>query len=190
MGEIYRKSIHVLGGIIPLSYYYYFDKTFMFDSLVILSLIAVILEYLRLHYAWVESIFESIFGFGIRREEINTVTGASYYIVSSLVIIFLFPKNIAAPSLLILSFSDTAAALVGIPFGKHRFLDKSMEGSIAFLSVSIFVLLYFTELHIIFIVLTAIIVTLVEAKQSIINDNFTIPMVTAIMLSLIGVMIR
>lgn len=60
------------------------------------------------------------------------LNGASYVLISACIVIALFPKLIAITSFAILIISDISAALVGRRYGTHPFLDKSLEGTIAF----------------------------------------------------------
>ena len=55
--------------------------------------------------------------------------------------VIVFPKLLAITSFSILIVSDICAALVGRRFGKHRFLDKSLEGTIAFAVSAILVVI-------------------------------------------------
>ena len=59
---------------------------------------------------------------------------------------FLFPKEAAATALTVMFLGDTAAALFGRKYGKHKINDgkKSVEGSLAFFSVSLAVLYFFS----------------------------------------------
>lgn len=60
------------------------------------------------------------------------LNGASYVLISACIVVAIFPKLIAVTSFAILIISDISAALIGRRFGYHRFLDKSLEGTIAF----------------------------------------------------------
>jgi dolichol kinase len=53
-------------------------------------------------------------------------------ILSALLCVLLFPKLITVTAFTILIISDASSALFGRAFGKHKFLDKSLEGSLAF----------------------------------------------------------
>ena len=63
-------------------------------------------------------------------------------LISALICVLLFPKIIFVTAFSILIISDSLAALIGRKFGRHKFLSKSLEGTLAFfLSGSVVVLL-------------------------------------------------
>jgi len=125
-----------------------------------------------------------IFGSALRQHEMKNLTGATYVFTGSVVCIFMFPKEIAVPSLLILSISDTLAALIGIPFGKHKFLNKSLEGSTAFIISSFFILSIFFPGSLLINGVIAAAITLAEAYPMKLDDNFLIPILSGSLLSL------
>ncbi|MCF7826080.1 MAG: SEC59/DGK1/VTE5 family protein [Candidatus Marinimicrobia bacterium] len=182
--ELVRKAIHLSSSIIPLSYWFFFDRHFTLQIVTILALGFLTADYLRLQSQSIEKLFMRIFGAALRQHEMKNLTGATYVFTGSVVCIYLFPKEIAVPSLLILSISDTLAALVGIPFGNHKFLKKSLEGSAAFFISSIFILSIFFPGSLLINVAIAAVVTLAEAYPMKLDDNFLIPILSGSLLSL------
>ncbi|MBT3254725.1 MAG: phosphatidate cytidylyltransferase [Candidatus Marinimicrobia bacterium] len=182
--ELIRKAIHLSSSIIPLSYWFLFERHFTLQVVIFLALGFLTADFLRLRSDGIEKLFMRIFGSALRQHEKKNLTGATYVFTGSVVAIFLFPKEIAVPALLILSISDTLAALIGIPFGKHKFLKKSAEGSTAFfISTAVILAIYFPESIIINIIIAAI-VTLAEAYPMNLDDNFLIPILSGTLLSL------
>ena len=182
--ELIRKAIHLSSSIIPLSYWFLADRHFTLRIVIFLALGFLTADYLRLKSGAIEKVFMRMFGSALRHHEKKNLTGATYVFTGSVVAIFLFPKEIAVPALLILSISDTLAALIGIPFGKHKFLKKSVEGSTAFfISTLIILSIFFPEVIVINILIAAM-VTLAEAYPMNLDDNFLIPIMSGILLSL------
>jgi dolichol kinase len=180
--ELVRKAIHISSAAIPLLYWNYFEKDFMLKSLIFLSAGFLLAEFLRLNYEWARNYFMSIFGPAIREYEKSRLTGATYVFTGAAISIFLFPKEIAVPALLILSISDTMAALVGIPFGKHKFLEKSLEGSASFFIFTLAILYFFFPQQHLFNMGIAVILTLAEASPRKLDDNFLIPILCGVLL--------
>jgi dolichol kinase len=90
-------------------------------------------------------VFYLTFGFLLRKHEKDekkkNLNGATYVFISALIGVVLFPKVLFLTAFPILIISDSTAALVGRKFGKHKFLAKSLEGTLAFfISASIVVL--------------------------------------------------
>ena len=62
-------------------------------------------------------------------------TGATWVFIGSTLTIAIFPKEIAVISLVYMSLGDTIAGLVGRKFGKVKFYNKTIEGTLAGLIV-------------------------------------------------------
>ncbi len=85
---------------------------------------------------------------------------------------------------LILSLSDSTAALVGRKWGSISLLGKSVQGTVTFLTVSITIALLVPGIPRIEAITAAIFTTVVELVPSPVNDNLLIPMSAGITLSL------
>ncbi len=142
--ELVRKLIHLTSLSIPIVYYFV-PRSAAIIILSILSAAAIILDLSRYFYPQVGKVFYSIFGFLLRRHEVDTqkknLNGATYVLISALICVIFFPKIFFITGFAILIISDSSAALIGRKFGKHKFLAKSLEGTLAFfISASIVVL--------------------------------------------------
>jgi dolichol kinase len=143
--EVVRKLIHLCSLSIPVIYYFIPQST----AIIILSIItaaAITLDILRHYSPSVGKLFYMIFGFILRKHEVDgdkkNLNGATYVFISALVSVIIFPKVLFLTAFPILIISDSTAALFGRKFGKHKFLAKSLEGTLAFfVSASIVVLL-------------------------------------------------
>jgi len=182
--EVVRKAIHLSSSFLPLSYWFLFERDLILQMVIFLSLGFLTADYLRLKSSGIEKLFMRFFGAALRQHEKERLTGATYVFTGSVVAIFLFPKEIAVAALLILSISDTLAALIGIPFGRHKFLKKSLEGSTAFFISSTIILVIFFPQAILMNIIIAGIVTVAEAYPMNLDDNFLIPVLSGILLSL------
>lgn len=112
------------------------------------------------------------------------LNGAILFFLGSFLVTAVFEPKIAIASIAVLALSDSISTLVGIYFGENKlFLNKkkSWEGSSAFFIVAFFVLLSFINPFKAFII--ALLVTIVEMLPKI-NDNLSVPISTAILLSL------
>ncbi len=73
-------------------------------------------------------------GMIIRQSEVDRMSGTPFYVASALLSIAIFPKTIAALSILFLACGDPIASLFGILYGKYgpRFSNgKSLIGTMA-----------------------------------------------------------
>ena len=144
--EVVRKLIHLCSLSIPIVYYF-ISRT---ETLIILGSItafALIIEVLRHFSTGFGKIFHSYFGFILRKHELDAkkknLNGATYVLISALLCVFLFPKILFITAFSILIISDSMAALIGRKFGKHKFLSKSLEGTLAFF-ISAIIVIFFT----------------------------------------------
>ena len=89
--------------------------------------------------------FIRIFGFLMREHEMDkkkkNLSGATYVFLSALLSVIIFPKVIFLTAFTVLIISDTSAALIGRRYGKHQFLAKSLEGTLAFFVSAVIVVL-------------------------------------------------
>jgi dolichol kinase len=133
--ELLRKSIHLCSLSIPIIYYF-IDKSTALSILIPLTVISVIIDFGRFFYAPLNSFIQKFFGFIMRKHEIDSekknLNGASYVFIAATISLWIFPKIIFITAFSILIICDIAAALIGRKYGKHKFLAKSLEGTVAF----------------------------------------------------------
>jgi len=185
--EILRKLIHLFDSIIPLSLLFIQRETLLMILLPI-TIIFVFLDFTRHHISFIGKTYLLLFGRVTRNieKQKNNVTGATYYLLGCLLTVYFFEDiSIIISSLLIMSISDSFAALIGKKYGHTKIYNKkTLEGSFSFLVSTIIILSIFSvNLSLYALVLISIIVTLVELFSFYrLNDNLTIPLSSAILL--------
>jgi dolichol kinase len=186
--ELLRKSIHLTSIAIP-TLYIWLSKWQALRLLIPLLAIAIIIEVLRHTVPAAEAIFRRLFGAMLRTHERGgdtkaSVNGATYVLLSATLCVAIFPKVVTIAGFSVLIVSDTVAALFGRRFGRHRFLEKSVEGSAAFFvsaMVMVVIVAMIFSAPASFIVagaLAAAAATVAEALSYGVNvdDNLTIPL--------------
>jgi dolichol kinase len=107
--------------------------------LVPLAILSLVIDLVRYYSGPVSKLFYSLFGFLLREHEVNkkkkTLTGATYVLLAAALVVAIFPKVFVIPAVAVLILGDIAAALIGRKFGRHKFLAKSLEGTLAFFIV-------------------------------------------------------
>ena len=130
----------------------------------------------------------------LKENEKSSLTGTTYLLIAALFVFAFFGKEIAAISLLFLSVGDLMAVIVGERYGRIGIFGKSIEGSITcFLSCSaIGIVFYFLKYVDSFLVIItgAITATLLELLPVRINDNLTVPITSAVMMFLTGLLLK
>ncbi len=182
--EIVRKLIHLSSLSIPVVYYF-IPWTDAIIILGIITFIALVIDMLRYFSNGFGKIFYSIFGFLLRKHELDeqkkNLNGATYVLISALVSVFIFPKVFFVTAFSILIISDSVAALVGRKFGKHPLFSKSLEGTLAFF-ISGSIVVFFTPKaegllleYLIGIIAAAVAAIVENISYGWMDDNLTIP---------------
>lgn len=182
--ELMRKSIHLFSLSIPIGYYF-FTKELALKVLVPLTFIALLLDLGRYYSKTLGFLIYGIFGFMLREHEKDlkkkNLSGASYVLLSAVIVILLFPKIFVVTAFPILIISDISAALYGRKFGKHKFLFKSLEGTLAFFVSACIVVFISPKIsnlpmeYIIGIIAAAFGAIAENISYGWADDNFTIP---------------
>jgi dolichol kinase len=184
--EMIRKGIHLASLSIPVIYSFISRHTAL-AILIPLTAAFLITDILRLFHPPSGRLYQKLFGFLLRQHEQNAhgrkLTGATYVLFSACLCVLLFPKVVVITAFAILIISDSAAALIGRRFGKHKFFTKSLEGSSAFFVSALLVIavapkIAYTPLEYVIGAVTAIVATVIEAADVRVDDNLTIPLVS------------
>jgi len=182
--EIVRKLIHYGSAIFPLSYMHFFTRVEMLFLLGTVVLIMILLEIFRMYIPFFTRIYEVIFRKIVRDEESEKFTAATFSFLGAFIAILIFEKEVAIFAMLVLSLSDSTAALVGRKWGSISLLGKSVQGTVTFLVIAIALALLVPGIPRTEAVAAAVFTTLVELIPSPVNDNLLIPMSAGITLSL------
>ena len=182
--EVVRKLIHLCSLSIPIIYYFV-SKTTAIIILSIIAFIAIVLDLSRYFSPVAGKVFYSMFGFLLREHELDTkkknLNGATYVLISAILCVVIFPKILFITAFSILIISDSVAALIGRKYGKHKFLSKSLEGTLAFFLSATIVILFtpkveglFSE-YLIGIIAAAIGAVVENISFGFADDNLSIP---------------
>ncbi|CAG8476362.1 10508_t:CDS:2 [Paraglomus occultum] len=133
--EIPRKLFHSSIGF-PVLYLYstHADALAIRNVLAILFVMGITADLLRFNIQWFNTIYIKIFGFLMREvEKRDKINGVVFYLAGCILVLSIFPQDIAAISILILSWCDTAASCFGRAFGHltYKFSSgKSVAGTL------------------------------------------------------------
>jgi dolichol kinase len=154
----------------------------------------VVFDIVRLKSARVKHFALAHFGPLMRRNELLGLSGNSFFILGLLTVTLFFPKPIALVSILFLAVGDPVAASIGTRYGKHRiWAGKSMEGAFANALASALVSGVFASVYLgkspesalAFAALGAVVSVVAELVPLPVDDNFSVPVLSALQLSLI-----
>jgi len=183
--EIMRKSVHIFFGTIFLLLVALTGTTTSLLAIGLCFAVGNIIS-IAIRRGYKVPLLEKIV-LNVERENEKHFPGkaAVMFFASALVLLVLFKDYpmIVLASLSVQVFADAAAALVGIPFGKHKlYKKKSWEGTTACFVVATACLLFFYPIHIALI--AAFVATLIEVLP--LDDNLWIPIGTGIALKLLA----
>ena len=183
-GELARKAIHLCSLSIPI-FYSFASKSTVLTILAPLALVFGLTDLARLLSPTLRELYHDWFGWLLRAHEKDQqekrLNGATYVLLSATLGILIFPKVIFITAFAILIVSDTVAALIGRKFGRHPFMKKSLEGTLAFLVSAVVVVLlspkvgYLPAEYAIGIA-AALLGAVVESTSISVDDNLTIPL--------------
>ncbi|MCD6594814.1 hypothetical protein J7L68_03980 [bacterium] len=190
-GELIRKSTHIGALIIPIMFLILPRET----SLWIISLVAIIVlaqDLLRIYHKGFRKFIYHFWGTIYRRWELKRLGGSSYILCAATLAIYFFKPNIAALVMIYISVGDTFAVFVGTLWGKHiiyahrnsdgTFRKKTIEGTSVFFISSVLAGLFVPDIPIVWNIIGAGLATVVEALSFFIDDNFTVPIITGLVL--------
>jgi dolichol kinase len=181
--ELIRKSIHLASLSIPIIYYYVTRRTAL-TFLLPMALLSIGIDVGRYHVPAIKQIVERMFNKILRPHERHPglLSGATYVLISALICVLVFPELITITAFSILIVSDSSSAIFGRAFGKHKFFDKSLEGTLAFIASAWLVILIVPKagpMNVEYIIgaIAAIIGGIAEAASVSLHldDNFSIP---------------
>ncbi|HDN58472.1 MAG TPA: hypothetical protein ENF20_00760 [Candidatus Marinimicrobia bacterium] len=186
-GELARKAIHYTASLIPLIYYFFVERRTALIILGIISVIMLVAEVSRMLVPPLFSLYLKIFGWMIREHETkNSLTGATFVFIGSFLTIFFFPKDIATTVLLFLTIGDPTACLFGMSFGKIKIFNKTLEGTLAFVISSFIATIWIPGIPLHVKLVGVITAAAVELLPKNFDDNIAIPIISGIVISLLG----
>jgi dolichol kinase len=178
--EIIRKLIHFASALIAIIYLFFFVKEKAILIIGFLTCFMITAELLRMNVSFIRNLFSKVFGKLLRMHEYKKITASTWLFIGAFFTILFFPKEVAVISLLFMSVGDSCAALVGKKWGKIKIFDKTLEGSVAFLSSAIFISLLYREIPYYSSFVGAFFATIAELLPLPLNDNLTIPLITGV----------
>ncbi|MEE9441198.1 MAG: diacylglycerol/polyprenol kinase family protein [candidate division Zixibacteria bacterium] len=185
--EFIRKGIHLFALVIPIGYALVAFQTAVF-GVALAAVVAILIDISRFRQWKIWKYLSIILTPIIRDHEVKGgFTGASYILTTAALCIIFFPKPIAIAALVFIIIGDTAAALIGRRFGKHKlYKKKSIEGSLACLISLVAVSFVIPGLPTAVGLIGALTATLAEAFCGKLDDNLFVPISSGLVM--LGIM--
>jgi len=182
---IIRKLLHVGAAIVPLSYYVLPHPVYSY-IIVLLTTIAIVIELFRFKNTKFRAFFYGMVGSLLWEKEKKIPTGATFFLISATISIFIFSPPVAVAVLLFLAIGDTVAYLVRDLMDKTTIFGKmSPEGVLGSFLVCIPIALWIPNLPLKIGLIGALISSLVEIIPWDVDDNLSVPLITGMVMQLL-----
>ena len=174
-----RKIYRSFAFIFPISYFFV-ETNFMLWFLGIILVIFLVLDLLRLYSSnFNQKLFKSLKSV-VKKKEKKNLSTTSYLLISFLLSVYFFDKNIVILAMFFSILGDGIAEIYGKCYGKYKLLgNKTLAGSLAGLVYCAFlgiVLNQFYNINYSLISIGVISTTIIELISTRIDDNLTMPL--------------
>ncbi len=188
--HIERRLYHMGMGLTCFSLYgFILNRVEALWALLIVGGPFVVFDVLRFYSPTLNDLTLRLFGNIMRREELRRVSGNTFFIIGLILVTLFFPKPIVLLSVFYLAVGDPIAAIVGTLWGRHKLPGgrKSIEGALANFSLSALGTFVFAVSYLKLSTAQACMLAGVGGTASVIaealplpiDDNFTIPVISA-----------
>lgn len=186
-----RKAYHFFGVFIIIGLYQVLTREQGLVAICTAAGIVILIDFLRLKVPAINKATFAFFGSFLRKEEVKKLSGMSYLLGGALLVVALFPKPVGMLAFLFLAIGDPLSSIVGILYGKDKIIgNKSLQGTLAGFAVCALISgIYFqvSGLMVDRLILVSLLGGLIGALSELIpvwkmDDNFTIPVLSAILL--------
>ena len=185
--EVFRKMVHISSSGIAILLWY-FGKDVLLPWMLASAILFPILDCSRKYIPLLKKLYFKLFGIVTRPYAHQVLSGASWVFMGAGLTAYLFNEKVAVIALLVMSLSDSAAALIGIKYGTTRLFNKSLEGTFAFLISSYLIVIILSSASLMLLLIASITATAIELFSTPkFNDNILIPIATAFILTLGGI---
>jgi dolichol kinase len=179
--------LNLWGIFIPIIYYLLPQYSARLLLLAV-TLVVVIVDYLRLHVNGIKEGFIVFFGSFLRRHEFNRLSGATYLLLGCLITSLVCRKPIVVAACAYIIVGDTFASIVGQNVKSPKlFQKKTLFGSIAFLlsSLGVAVAVYILPdtLPLTTLITGAVAAAILEALPLPWDDNFGVPIISGLIMT-------
>jgi glycerol-3-phosphate acyltransferase PlsY len=169
-------------AVLFIIFHFYLEKVASLTIIGIIALIFILVDISRILSKQTQKIFTEKVKSLLRKEEIKNFSSMTAFLVALFLTLLIFEKNIAITSVTFITFGDLFSKIFGLGFGRKKIFDKTLEGSLAYLGcvlICSFILYNLITIDFYIILIGALSAPLIELFSIRINDNFTVPLISA-----------
>ncbi len=185
--EVFRKLLNLWAIFIPVLYYLLPEASAL-SLLFLVTVIIVAIDFIRLHINGIKEGFILFFGSFLRRRELTNLSGATFLLLGCLITALLFSRPVVIAASTFIIVGDTFAAMFGQNIKGPKLFKKTLIGSLAYLGSNLVVvaILYpLLNVQLWILLCGALMSTVFESLPLPWDDNFSVPILTGIGMSLI-----
>ena len=174
--ELARKTLHLLWSAVPIAYALGVPRKTLLAGLLGACTCAMIVELGRSRSVHVRTVFDRATGVLLRQHEHHRWSGATWLLLSFLLVVLFFDASIAIAAMWAVAVGDASGAIVGRTIGRHRIGRslKSLEGSLACALASAAGALLVADLSVSLSIIAGIVAAAAEWPARPLDDNLRI----------------
>lgn len=176
-------------ALLFLLFYFVYSRTVALILIGIVSLCFISLDLFRVLHKQTNVLLTEKIKVIFRKDEEKKFSSMTIFLISTFIIVLLFEIEIAITALVFLTFGDMFSKIFGLAFGRHKYFNKSLEGTLAYIGIvviSIYVLYTMLDMNLFILVVGGVAATLSETLPLGINDNFTVPIISGSVMTLMA----
>jgi glycerol-3-phosphate acyltransferase PlsY len=187
---MFRKLYHLGGLAFPVIMFIFTRQIAVYTSGV-LFLLVLLFDMFRLQWKEFNLLIIKKLPIRFKKKEIKNFSGSPFFLGGVFLTLLFFKPQYAFGGIIYLSIGDLSAVTIGKNFGRIKIFNKTLEGTLAFFVATIIFMLLLKsfgllDLNVLSIVIGAFVCAIVELLPINVDDNFTIPLVGAFVLKLLG----
>lgn len=182
--EVRRKLLHLFALTIPIGYHLVSRPTAVGVVFVAFA-VALLVDFGRLRSWPIQRGWQHYTDPIVRPREALAFTGAVHILFSGWLCPLFLAVPAAATGMVTIIFGDTAAALVGRRWGRHRYTgNRSLEGSLAFFLAALIGAWLVPGVSFLLGTAAALLAAVVEGLSRTVDDNLTVPVIVGLFVHL------
>jgi glycerol-3-phosphate acyltransferase PlsY len=186
---IERRFFHLFAASLFPTLSFFVPKTPLMLTAVSVAIAFVLMEWLRLRWPPLNAFLTRYFQRLMKQKERRTAFASTSLMVATAVSMVTMPKAAYTAGLFFTAVADPFAALIGERWGRRRWFDKTVEGSLVFFSAALGIgaIIWAGGLGVSYwiILIGAIIATLAEVLPILgLDDNFKVPLASGAVMML------
>lgn len=181
-----RRIFHAAWGCVlaVLVVWWPWQRNALVGLLVVGFVVLLLADALRLRNPALNAAFFRAFRWLASPREERQVASSTWYVLGALLVVWPFETAVAASAILVLAFADPAASVAGRLWGGRPLGKGTRLGFVVFAAVAALVLVFFQPWPV--ALGAGLIVAAVECQPLGLDDNLTVPITTALAVTLLG----